>query len=336
MRSTRSVMVGLCGGLTLMSAAAAAQIPSADERDPSGRVLARVVVTITGESGSFGHPVSGLRLLVVAESGDRVAIRTDDAGVAGTLVVPGSYRFVTPDPYEWEGNAYTWDRVVAIRPETAIIRLTQANASRIVAVSPRNRTRNRIRRTARRTGTRRNQAEVASITEGFFLAPHLLAASLEFEDEEVESGGGAGLTIGYGFTRMFAAFFTIDGADVDIRDAGISGDYTLAHADLGVRFNFRSETQKAIPYIEAALSGRAAETTDDGADIRLSGGALTLGGGLNYYFRQKLAVDVGLSFSGGRFDKLEIEGDEVPYEEADATGTRFRVGLTWYPFASSR
>lgn len=336
MRSTRSIKVGLCGALTLMSGIAAAQIPAPGQRDPSGRVLARVIVTITGESGSFGHPVSGLRFLVVAENGDRVAIRTDDAGVASTPVFPGNYRLVTPDPYEWDGNAYTWDRVVAIRPETAIIRLTQANASQIVAVSPGLRARNRARRTARRTGARANQREVASITEGFFLAPHLLGASLEFEDEEVESGGGAGLTIGYGFTRMFAAFFTIDGADIDIREPGISGDYTLGQADLGVRFNFRSETQKAIPYIEAALTGRAAETTDDGVDIRISGGALTLGGGLNYYFQPKLAVDVGLSFSGGRFDKLEIDGDEVPYEEVDATGTRFRVGLTWYPFASRR
>lgn len=329
-------MVGLCGGLTLMGGIAAAQIPSPGQRDPSGRVLARVIVTITGESGSFGHPVSGLRFLVVAENGDRVSIRTDDAGVASTLVFPGSYRLVTPDPYEWGGNAYTWDRVVAIRPETAIIRLSQANASKIVALSPGLHTRDRVRRTARRTGTRPDEREVASITEGFFLAPHLLGASLEFEDEEVESGGGAGLTVGYGFTRMFAAFFTIDGANVDIREPGISGDYTLAQADLGVRLNFRSETQKAIPYIEAALTGRAAETTDDGVDIQLSGGALTLGGGLNYYFRQGLAVDVGLSFSGGRFETLEIDGDEVPYEEADAIGTRFRVGLTWYPFASSR
>jgi hypothetical protein len=329
-------MVGLCGGLTLISGIAAAQIPAPGQRDPSGRVHARVIVTITDESGSFGHPVSGLRFLVVAENGDRVAIRTDDAGVASTFVFPGNYRLVTPDPYEWDGNAYTWDRVVAIRPETAIIRLSQANASKIVAVSPGIRTRNRLRRTARRTATRQVEREVASITEGFFVAPHLLGASLEFEDEEAESGGGAGLTIGYGFTRMFAAFFTIDGADIDIREPGISGDYTLGQADLGVRFNFRSETQKAIPYIEVALTGRAAETTDDGVDIRLSGGAFTLGGGLNYYFQQKLAVDVGLSFSGGRFEKLEIDGDEVPFEEVDATGTRFRVGLTWYPFASTR
>src|SRR5687768_1701288 len=266
MRCTRSVLVGICGSLMLMSGIAAAQIPTPGERDASGRVHARVIVTITGESGSFGHPVSGLRFLVVAESGDRVAIRTDDAGVASALVFPGNYRLVTPDPYEWDGNAYTWDRVVAIRPETAIIRLTQANASNIVAVSPGIRTRNRIRRTARRTGTRQDAREVASITEGFFLAPHLLGASLEFEDEETESGGGAGLTIGYGFTRMFAAFFTIDGANVDIREPGFPGDYTLGQADLGVRFNFRSETQKAISYIEAALTGRAAETTDDGAD----------------------------------------------------------------------
>ncbi|MDP9178967.1 MAG: outer membrane beta-barrel protein [Gemmatimonadota bacterium] len=335
MRSTRSVIVGLCGGLTLFSGIADAQLPSPGERDPGGRVYAKVIVTITGESGSFGHPVSGLRFLVVAENGDRVSIRSDDAGVASTWVFPGTYRLVTPDPYEWDGNAYTWDAVVAIRPGTGLIRLSQANASRIVALSPSPPARNRARQTGRTTGSEDGGA-VSSITEGFFLAPHLLGASLEFEDEEVESGGGGGLTIGYGFTRMFSAFFTIDGASVDIRDPDISGDYTLAQADLGARLNFRSETRKAIPYIEAALTGRAAETTVEGVDIQLSGPAFTLGGGLNYYFQQKLALDVGLSLSFGRFDTLEIDGDEVPYEEADATGTRFRVGLTWYPFASNR
>jgi TM2 domain-containing membrane protein YozV len=136
MRAIRNLTLGLCGWLLLLSRIASGQIAAPGDRDPSGRVYAKVIVTITGEEGAFGHPVSGLRLLVVSEDGDRVSIRTSDAGVASTWVFPGSYRFVTPDPYPWDGNAYTWDAVVAIRPGTGLIRLSQANASRIVELSP--------------------------------------------------------------------------------------------------------------------------------------------------------------------------------------------------------
>jgi hypothetical protein len=295
-------------------------------------VYAKVIVTITGESGSFGHPVSGLRFLVVAENSDRISIRTDDAGVASTWVFPGSYRFVTPDPYEWDGNAYTWDAIVAIRPGTGLIRLSQANASKITALSPAPRTTNPIRSLPRTADAR----PLASITQGFFLAPHLLGASLQAEGDDVESGGGIGLSIGYGFSRMFSAFIAIDVAKVDIRDPEIAGNYSLGQGDLGIRVNFRDETQAAIPYLQAAFTGRVAQTTVEGFDFEVSGPAFTIGGGLNYYFQPKLALDIGLSFSSGTFDTLKVEGDEVDFDEFDATGARFQFGLTWFPFAGNR
>lgn len=113
-----------------------AQVTNAGDQDPSGRVYARVIVTMTGESGSFGHPASGVAFLVVQENGDRISIRTNDAGVASTWLFPGSYRFVTPDPFAWEGNAYTWDGVVAIKAGTGPIRFSQANASKVAALGP--------------------------------------------------------------------------------------------------------------------------------------------------------------------------------------------------------
>jgi hypothetical protein len=86
------------------------------------------------EPNAYGHAISGLRFLVAAESGDRISIRTDDAGVASAWLKPGSYRFVTPDALEWRDNSYTWDVIVAIRPGTGIIRLSQENASKVVAL----------------------------------------------------------------------------------------------------------------------------------------------------------------------------------------------------------
>jgi Outer membrane protein beta-barrel domain len=131
MKSAKSLTIGLCAALVMTSRIATAQVPAAGDLDPNGRVLAKVSVTIT-EPNAYGHPISGLRFLVAAENGDRISIRTDDAGMTSAWLRPGSYRFVTPDPLAWQGTEYTWDVVVAVRPGTGIIRLSQANASKVV------------------------------------------------------------------------------------------------------------------------------------------------------------------------------------------------------------
>lgn len=326
------------GMLLCVTSLASAQIPSPGDRDPSGRVFAKMVVTITGDAGSFGHPVSDLRFLVVSENGDRVSVRTNDAGVASTWISPGSYRFVNPEPYQWNGNAYTWDVVVAVRTGTGIIKLSQSNASRVTALTPDVSPRAVIAAppAVNRTTAAPASTVVNSITEGFFIAPHFLGASLQAEDEPVESGGGFGLSIGYGLSRGAAFFLTIDAANIDIQDPDLQGNYTLAHGDLGVRFNFRDETEKAIPYVQAAFTARVAQATIDGIDFQLSGPAFTAGAGLSYYFQPKLAFDVGLSYSLGRFDTLTVDGDEIDLDSFDANGARFQLGLTWFPFASQR
>ena len=334
----RMCALATAGLLLLVTSLASAQIPSPGDRDPSGRVFAKMVVTITGDAGSFGHPVSDLRFLVVSENGDRVSIRTNDAGVASTWVSPGSYRFVNPEPYQWNGNAYTWDVVVVVRAGTGIIRLSQSNASKVTALTPDVSPRGVIPAppAVNRMAAAPASRIVNSITEGFFIAPHLLGASLQAEDEPVESGGGFGLSIGYGLSRGAAFFLTIDAAKIDIQDPELQGNYTLAFGDLGARFNFLDETEKAIPYVQAAFTARVAQTTIEGIDIQLSGPAFTAGAGLNYYLQPNLAFDVGLSYSLGRFDRLTLDGDEIDIDSLDASGARFQLGLTWFPFASRR
>jgi hypothetical protein len=129
------LIIALCVASAVVGPIASAQIPGPGDVDPSGRVLSKLTVTIT-ESNAYGHPISGLQFLVAAESGDRISIRTDDAGTASAWVRPGRYRFVTPEPFSWRGTAYTWDVIVAIRVGTGIIELSQANASTIVGLNP--------------------------------------------------------------------------------------------------------------------------------------------------------------------------------------------------------
>ena len=90
-----------------------AQSAPAGTRDANGRILAKVVVTMN-EPGAFGRPATGLAFLLVGEDGDRVSIKTNDAGVASTWISPGEYRLVTPDPLTWDGFSYTWDRMVYV------------------------------------------------------------------------------------------------------------------------------------------------------------------------------------------------------------------------------
>jgi len=134
MRPSSAVFAALFLGATL-PCSAGAQLRQAGDRDPSGRILAKIIVTMT-KPGEFGRPVAGLRFLVVAENGDRTATGTDDAGVANVWLNAGTYRFVTPDPVIFEGKAYTWDTVVPIRAGGPAIRLSDRNAVNVVRLPP--------------------------------------------------------------------------------------------------------------------------------------------------------------------------------------------------------
>jgi len=130
------VIIGACFTiLTSVARPVAAQVPAAGDLDPRGRVLAKIAVAMTEPEG-FRRPVSGLRILVVAENGNRVSIQTDDAGIATAWLEAASYRLVTPDPVSWDGKAYTWDLIVPIRPGIGVITFSQVNATPVATTAP--------------------------------------------------------------------------------------------------------------------------------------------------------------------------------------------------------
>jgi hypothetical protein len=105
-------------------------MPGAGDRDAGGRVMAKTTVTMD-QPGSYGQPVSGLKILIVTESGDRTATTTNDAGVSSSWLTPGTYRFVTPDAVSWNGKKYAWDVVVPVKAGMGVVKLTQANATTV-------------------------------------------------------------------------------------------------------------------------------------------------------------------------------------------------------------
>lgn len=133
MRSSRLLRSLAClAAIGLFPSVGSAQA-KAGEMDAKGRIMTKVVVTMS-EPNAFGKPVAGLTFLVVTENGDRVSIVTDDAGVASTWLSPASYRFVTPDPVEWQGKAYSWDMIVPVKAGAGILKLSQENATKVFAV----------------------------------------------------------------------------------------------------------------------------------------------------------------------------------------------------------
>lgn len=179
------------------------------------------------------------------------------------------------------------------------------------------------------------EAPARSHTRGLLLNLHLTAASLS-TDGGSDSGGGAGVTIGYGVSRKVLLYLQFDGASVDIKDRDFEGSYALGHGDLGIRYSFANESKPLVPYLTGAFTGLFAgadiQTSAFGStDVSLRGGGLKLGGGFGYYFIRQLALDVNLTFTLGQFSDLTIENVTIDFENTQANTSRLEVGLSWYP-----
>jgi hypothetical protein len=176
-----------------------------------------------------------------------------------------------------------------------------------------------------------------STTRGFNLEIHLSGASLTVDDERSNAAGG-GIWIGYGFNPTVQLFVQLDGAEFDVQDADVEGVWTMAHGDVGVRFHFADALRTWVPYLQVALSGRAVSVEDAvvlGAprpDVSWTGGALSLGGGILFYFNETLAADLQLLWSGGEFDRVESGAVTVQLPDPiEAQSARFNIGVSWWP-----
>jgi hypothetical protein len=178
------------------------------------------------------------------------------------------------------------------------------------------------------------QAQARSNTAGFNLGVFLNGTALDVEDaDEIESGAGGSVHLGYGFNQSIQIFTRIGAASIE--PEGGADSYTVAHVDLGARYTFGSEMSALRPFVLAAVTGRAASFDlgdDDTIDLR--GPALTAGVGLGYFVSPSLAIEGGFSFSFGEFNEGRLNDDDwedLEDEAIKANSTRFDLGLSWYP-----
>ena len=301
--------------------------------DSNGRVLMKIIVTMS-EPNHFGQPIRQVGFLVVTSDGDRVSVRTDDAGVASIWLKPATYRIVNPDEVTWEGKNYVWDIVVALKGGTGPVRLSQSNATKITdaappaaaPAAPPGAQRDAVIRPAQEAAS---QSEVSG--KGFHFDLALNGSAIMIDDEDLgesddENGGGLALGLGYNFTPRWGAILSLTGAAISSAD----GDYTLGHADLAARYSFAAPKRSFVPYLEAGLSGIAAVSSDE--DVELSGGGVTGAAGFNYFFNRRVALDLNFKFTWGELDTIKF-GDTT-ISDGDGIGvrtSRFNLGVAIFP-----
>jgi opacity protein-like surface antigen len=182
-------------------------------------------------------------------------------------------------------------------------------------------------------------AQVSSVNDGFSLGLYLQGAGLDPEDDLDDSGGGASLEAGYGFGEGFSLFlaFGVAAMEPDADKQGAA--YALSELDLGGRWSFRGSDARWRPFAEAALTTMLATFEDvrfgdlPSADVEVRGPAFSVGGGIEYFFRPSWSAGLGVRWSAGSFDEIEVGNVTVeldPEDEFDVRTTRVQLGARYH------
>ncbi|HEX8432845.1 MAG TPA: hypothetical protein VF625_16285 [Longimicrobium sp.] len=144
-----------------------------------------------------------------------------------------------------------------------------------------------------------------------------------------------GFELGYGFPSGLALFVGGDFASVtrelDLGDiTGEERRFGLGHVDMGARVNFGGGRRALVPYIEALLTGIVLADDPDEADRSRSGGAVTVGGGLQYFVTRRMAIDGGARLTAGSFSELRMDGERFDVDDQSVTTSRLNLGIKLY------
>ncbi|MEO7995912.1 MAG: outer membrane beta-barrel protein [Gemmatimonadaceae bacterium] len=186
-------------------------------------------------------------------------------------------------------------------------------------------------------------------TKGLMLGAHASGTSLWFQDEDSQQGVGGGVMAGWGFTKWLMVYGGIDGAKIDFKGPGdfddefealgLKSSYTMIHADVGARFSLEQGSM-VVPYANVAITGRVLTTEVLKQDVSVHGEGVTLGGGVQFFFNPKFALDLGVQFTAGEFDRYDVDDHSGPLKDftevKNSTSARLSVGLKFYPHFSSK
>ena len=145
-----------------------------------------------------------------------------------------------------------------------------------------------------------------------------------------ESGGGAGVQLGYGFSPRWSLIGDVSSANINAE----GGDtYLLTHVDLGARVHFRTGPNIVVPFIQFGLSGRD-EREDIGTHtFSANGGGVFFGAGMNAHFNPAWAFSGSANWVVGNFTNAQVDNQSVGSESVGATSARVHLGIIWFPRA---
>ncbi|HEY9225391.1 MAG TPA: outer membrane beta-barrel protein [Gemmatimonadaceae bacterium] len=175
------------------------------------------------------------------------------------------------------------------------------------------------------------QSTARSRAGGFYVGGGLDGSSIVvYGDEGVEeTGGGAELTLGYGFSPHWSLYTQLSASSMT---AAGGGNYSLAHFDFGTRVHFRAGPHTVVPFLQIAVTGRAVVDEVAGTQTTSSGGGISLGAGVNTHFTPAVAFSAGLMTTIGTFDTFKIDNRTLDGGTTiGASSTRFHLGLVWFP-----
>ena len=155
---------------------------------------------------------------------------------------------------------------------------------------------------------------------------------------KTSTGLGGGIQVGYAITPRLTAYAGYEIAKQPVDVFGLEGDFGLTHLEAGAHFSFPVKRSRILPYVGAWVGRRSLSSTLDdfeagtSQDFSLSGMALGLSGGLQYFVSPTLALDGGVSVGMGKFGNVKIDHQkQVMPEMNNSTTARVQFGASWHP-----
>jgi opacity protein-like surface antigen len=160
--------------------------------------------------------------------------------------------------------------------------------------------------------------------KGVYIGIKLAGTAAAFDDFETDDtkGGGLEFDLGYNFSNNFGIFSTLGGYRLD------NSDVTLGYFDVGGRYFFGTSSIK--PYLDLALTASTFKDESQTIDRSLSGTGLSGGGGVQFFFTEKVALNLGLLVSRINYREVKYGNITIDDLEFKATNTRAKLGLAFY------
>jgi hypothetical protein len=176
-----------------------------------------------------------------------------------------------------------------------------------------------------------------SNTEGFHIGvgasyKHWISSYFNQLDEIEPTGLGGGLNLGFGLNQHIELFANVDYHTFALKNDW--DDYGLSAVGVGVRYNFGGTLQAIRPYAELGYTYQyliinPVELNGQLFKYEMSGGALGLGGGLNFFVTPRLAINARAGATVGKFSSFLLDGDGIE-DRPDVKTFTFGIGLNYF------